>query len=150
VRICALVAAFNEEETIAAVIAGVHRYVPDVLVVDDGSTDRTAERALEAGARVVSHGTNQPPLEPGPLSDLRVVRDVVADALLALPAGDQAQHLIARQYVRARVRAAGHGHQPFSTGTLTHPGRLRAPGVARPACIMPPACSQVTRNQRIS
>jgi glycosyltransferase involved in cell wall biosynthesis len=59
VRICALVAAFNEEETIAAVVAGVHRYVPDVLVVDDGSTDRTAERAAEAGARVVSHETNQ-------------------------------------------------------------------------------------------
>ena len=43
VTVCALIAAFNEEATIAAVVAGVRRHVPDVVVVDDGSADRTAE-----------------------------------------------------------------------------------------------------------
>ncbi len=57
--VCALVAAFNEEETIAAVVTGVLCHVPEVLVVDDGSTDRTAERAAAAGARVVRHAQNQ-------------------------------------------------------------------------------------------
>ena len=48
--------AWNEEGSIADVIAKVQRHRPDVdiLVVDDGSTDRTADLAREAGARVVS------------------------------------------------------------------------------------------------
>jgi glycosyltransferase involved in cell wall biosynthesis len=59
VKLCALIAAFNEEETIAAVVAGVLCHVPDVVVVDDGSTDRTGERAAAAGARVVRHAQNR-------------------------------------------------------------------------------------------
>ena len=47
--------AFNEEEYIAAVIHQIPRNIPDicsveVLVIDDGSTDQTADAAYEAGA----------------------------------------------------------------------------------------------------
>jgi glycosyltransferase involved in cell wall biosynthesis len=47
--------ALNEEKTIAAVICGVPRSIPgidqvEVLIINDGSTDRTTERAQEAGA----------------------------------------------------------------------------------------------------
>jgi glycosyltransferase involved in cell wall biosynthesis len=59
VTVCAIVAAFNEERTIAEVVAGVRQHVPDVVVVDDGSTDRTAERAAAAGATVLAHSKNQ-------------------------------------------------------------------------------------------
>lgn len=47
--------AFNEQESVAAVIEELHRAVPraDVLVVDDGSADATARVARAAGARVV-------------------------------------------------------------------------------------------------
>ena len=55
-----VIPAFNEEEGIAAVVAEVRaRPWREVLVVDDGSTDRTAERAAEAGARVVRHPYNK-------------------------------------------------------------------------------------------
>jgi glycosyltransferase involved in cell wall biosynthesis len=48
--------ALNEEEAIGNVIAEVQTKLPGihVLVVDDGSTDRTAEIARAAGARVLS------------------------------------------------------------------------------------------------
>ena len=46
--------AFDEAATIGAVVTGARAFGP-VLVVDDGSTDGTAERARAAGATVVSH-----------------------------------------------------------------------------------------------
>ena len=53
--------AWNEEENLPAVLDGLQARLPDadVLVVDDGSTDGTAEVAREHGAEVLSLGTNQ-------------------------------------------------------------------------------------------
>ena len=56
--ICALIAAFNEEDTIAAVVAGVRPYTSEIVVVDDGSANRTAARATDAGAVVIRHERN--------------------------------------------------------------------------------------------
>jgi glycosyltransferase involved in cell wall biosynthesis len=53
VRVLAVIPAFNEERFIGAVVRRVRVFVADVLVVDDGSGDATAERAREAGARVL-------------------------------------------------------------------------------------------------
>jgi glycosyltransferase involved in cell wall biosynthesis len=50
-----VIPALNEEEPIGAVVREVRAQpVDEVIVVDNGSTDRTAERAAAAGARVVS------------------------------------------------------------------------------------------------
>jgi glycosyltransferase involved in cell wall biosynthesis len=56
----AVVPAYNEEGTVARVIRSIHEQAPDldVVVVDDGSTDATAERAERAGAKVVRHPFN--------------------------------------------------------------------------------------------
>jgi len=53
--------AWNEEESLPAVLDDLKRELPDadVLVVDDGSTDRTAEIARERGAEVLSLGGNR-------------------------------------------------------------------------------------------
>ena len=51
-----IVPAYNEDGTIARVVEHIHKHVPlaDILVVDDGSNDRTVRRARESGAMVIS------------------------------------------------------------------------------------------------
>ena len=51
----------NEERFLGSVLSGVRKVLGDqaeLLVIDDGSTDRSAQVALEAGARVVRHPFN--------------------------------------------------------------------------------------------
>ena len=50
--------AYNEERSIANVIRGCESYVDKVVVVDDGSTDTTAQIALALNAHVVRHPIN--------------------------------------------------------------------------------------------
>jgi glycosyltransferase involved in cell wall biosynthesis len=54
-RVMALIPAYNEEESIAIVINGVRRVMPqaDIVVIDDCSTDETSAVAKAAGAFVV-------------------------------------------------------------------------------------------------
>lgn len=54
-----IIAAFNEAECIADVVRDVREVYPNVVVVDDGSSDDTAERAREAGAWVLTHLINR-------------------------------------------------------------------------------------------
>jgi glycosyltransferase involved in cell wall biosynthesis len=58
-KIIAVIPAYNEEGFIGKVVSGARRYVDEVIVVDDGSTDDTAGVARVAGARVIKHKTNQ-------------------------------------------------------------------------------------------
>jgi glycosyltransferase involved in cell wall biosynthesis len=53
-----VIPAFNEAGSIAEVVNGLRGSVGHVIVVSDGSTDGTAERAREAGAEVIEHDTN--------------------------------------------------------------------------------------------
>ncbi len=54
-RMLVIVPAWNEEATLPSVVAEIHETVPgaDVLVVNDGSTDRTATVARTTGASVL-------------------------------------------------------------------------------------------------
>lgn len=59
--ITAVIAAYNEGETIGSIISGVQKHTPflvEIIVVDDGSTDDTAERAEAAGAMVTRLSKN--------------------------------------------------------------------------------------------
>jgi glycosyltransferase involved in cell wall biosynthesis len=56
----AIVPAYNEEGSIVSTVRDIREHAPDfdVVVVDDGSTDRTAALARGAGARVLRHPFN--------------------------------------------------------------------------------------------
>jgi len=55
-----VIPAYNEEESIAEVISRVRKACPEaeVIVVDDGSKDRTAEIVRNCGVKVISNHTN--------------------------------------------------------------------------------------------
>ncbi len=57
-RIFCIIPALNEEKYLSEVVAKVKPSVEEVVVVDDGSTDRTAELARLAGATVLRHSIN--------------------------------------------------------------------------------------------
>ena len=60
-KVSVIIPAFNEEETVGSVVEVTKKlsYVDEVIVVDDGSKDKTVEEAEKAGAIVISHETNQ-------------------------------------------------------------------------------------------
>jgi glycosyltransferase involved in cell wall biosynthesis len=59
-RCLVIVPAYNEERSIRSVVERVRRQSPgfDVVVIDDGSTDCTAQIAEDVGARVLRHPFN--------------------------------------------------------------------------------------------
>jgi glycosyltransferase involved in cell wall biosynthesis len=80
--------AYNEEIGIGSVVLATHQLTKNVLVVDDGSTDRTVHLAKEAGATVIEHDENR-----GKGAAIRTILDHAAgeeyDALVLLDGDGQ-------------------------------------------------------------
>jgi glycosyltransferase involved in cell wall biosynthesis len=57
--VIAFIPAYNEAAKIGEVVAQTRRYVNEVLVIDDGSSDNTTAVAEQAGAKVIRHEHNR-------------------------------------------------------------------------------------------
>ncbi len=86
--ILAAMPAYNEEKTIAKMIIRTKKFINHILIVDDGSTDATAEIAEALGAYVIRHGKNK-----GYGAALQTIFDTArilkADTLVILDSDDQ-------------------------------------------------------------
>lgn len=58
-NVTVILPAYNEEISIGSVVLLARYYADSVIVVDDGSSDRTAEIARKAGAEVIVHEANK-------------------------------------------------------------------------------------------
>jgi len=60
-RLLVIIPAFNEEESLPLVVAEARQHLPfaDLLVIDDGSTDHTAEVANKLGVELLVNSRNQ-------------------------------------------------------------------------------------------
>lgn len=57
--VTAVIPAYNEESRIGETLTEVLQYVDEAIVIDDASSDRTAEVAKQAGAQVLHNETNR-------------------------------------------------------------------------------------------
>ncbi|MDD5740229.1 MAG: glycosyltransferase family 2 protein [Candidatus Peribacteraceae bacterium] len=87
-RKIAVIPAYNEERTIESVVRGVQEYVDIVLVVDDGSTDRTPLLAEAAGAKVIRHVENSGS-GAATMTGVQAARILGADIVITLDADEQ-------------------------------------------------------------
>lgn len=60
-KVSVIIPAYNEENTVAIVVDVIKKVscVDEIIVVDDGSSDNTAQEAMDAGAIVISHEVNK-------------------------------------------------------------------------------------------
>jgi glycosyltransferase involved in cell wall biosynthesis len=86
--IVAAIPCFNEERFIGSVVLKARKHVDRVLVIDDGSSDATAEVAAEAGAAVVRHDCNKGK-GAALQTALRRARNEKADVLVVLDGDGQ-------------------------------------------------------------
>jgi glycosyltransferase involved in cell wall biosynthesis len=84
----ALIPAYNEASRVGPVILKAREYVSEVWVVDDGSTDNTAQVAREAGAKVLVNEKNQGK-GSSVLNGLAAILQTDAELILLLDADGQ-------------------------------------------------------------
>ncbi len=117
-----VIPAYNEEPKVAEAVRGALQVADRVLVVDDGSSDRTADIAAAAGATVVRHPVNRGlggALGTGIVGALRIG----ADAIATMDADGQHRP----QDVRRAFERLAEGDADFVIGSRMLEGRGNMP-----------------------
>ena len=104
-KMFALIPAYNEETTIADVLTRTRPYVDGMIVVDDGSSDRTAEIARTQGAVVVSHVINRG-LGAAIGTGFAAAQSLGADIVVTLDADGQHDPTEIKKFVEAIEKGA--------------------------------------------
>src|SRR5438046_10028393 len=89
-KILVAIPAFNEGPTIGSIVLKARQFASEVIVVDDGSSDDTADTAAMAGAHVIQHARN-----------------------LGKGVAIRSAWLYAREYAPADFVLIGGAHQPY-------------------------------------
>ncbi len=87
-RVIAVIPAYNEANRIAGVVERTQQFVGSVVVVNDGSSDTTADIARRAGATVVSHPQNCG-AGAATMTGIDAARALHADVIVTLDADEQ-------------------------------------------------------------
>lgn len=101
----AVIPAYNEEATIADVLTITRAYVDGIIVVDDGSTDRTAEIAGAQGVTVVRHGINRG-LGAAIGTGFAAAQKLGADVVITLDADGQHDPVEIQSFIQAIEQGA--------------------------------------------
>ena len=98
-RVGIVIPALNESATIVGIVKAVGKYgIP--IVIDDGSTDNTAEWALQVGAVVVSHEKNQG-YDVALNSGFKKAAELGAKIIITLDADGQHDPSLIQQFIDA-------------------------------------------------
>ena len=84
----AVIPAYNEERRVSQVVRDALKYVEGVIVVDDGSTDSTADIAAQSGAKVIRHMENCG-AGAATMTGIEAARQMGSDVLVTLDADEQ-------------------------------------------------------------
>ena len=87
-NITVILPAYNEEVSIGSIVLLSRLYADNVIVIDDGSTDLTAEIARKAGAEVVAHKTNRGKTE-ALKTGFKTAADLGADIIVTMDSDGQ-------------------------------------------------------------
>lgn len=99
-KIVALIPAYNEETTIASVLTRTQPFVDQIIVVNDGSSDRTAQIAQTHGATVMSHIINRG-LGAAIGTGFAAAKQIGADVVITLDADGQHDPIEIKTFVQA-------------------------------------------------
>ncbi len=99
-KIFAVIPAYNEETTIAEVLQKTKPFVDQIILVNDGSSDQTAQRALAQGVRVVNHSVNRG-LGASLGTGFAAAQYLGADAVITLDADGQHDPAEIKKFIEA-------------------------------------------------